>query len=105
VPNDGISVAWEAIDAAILALLSPAVGTTTYPDPTTAPAPGSAGTASTSISTSLTPTSPVAKTNGGLSTGAKAGIGVGVPLAFLALLGVFSIFLGGGRVERVLVLQ
>ena len=50
--NDGIPVAWQATDSAILALLSPAAGTTIHPDPTTPPAPGSSSTSIPSMTSS-----------------------------------------------------
>lgn len=71
--NDGIPILWQASDSAVLARATIV---------SSSPAATSSMTPTASAST----TDPPSQSSSGLSTGAKIGLGVGIPVAVIALL-------------------
>lgn len=96
VTADVIQVQWQNKDQKIISLLS---AQTASASSTTAPKTGSRQTASTPVATDQ-PQISSQSSSGGLSTGAKVGIGVAVPIVVLALLGFGLFFLFSRRKSR-----
>lgn len=87
VTADVIQVQWQAKDQKIISLLS--ARSSASKTSGKAPKSGARQTAPTAAST-MAPTSD--QSSGGLSTGAKIGLGVAIPLVVLALIGIGSFF-------------
>ncbi|KAH3906903.1 hypothetical protein HBI56_064530 [Parastagonospora nodorum] len=83
VHGDGIPIYWQSSDAEVL---SRAAAMTPTSDPGSVASPSNASAYSSSAPTSSGIAQTGSSPSAGLSTGAKAGIGAGVPIAVIALL-------------------
>jgi hypothetical protein len=97
---DGIPILWQSTDLAILALSSTITSPLSTPASASLTAAGQLSSIVPNATSTPTPTPPASSENG-LSPGAKAAIGVVIPLLFIAILaGVFFYFRRNNQHKR-----